>query len=192
MRPRRQSVIKNSIAYAAMVLGSGAMWVAIWLLNKYMMSFSSITPGIDLVYLPAGFRLLIILVFGVWGALGIFLFEPLLFFKEFANGTALQILATSTISAFSPLLVVSAFCRIAGIKRSMAGLKPFHLPILAFALSAITPFLFNVLFVVTGVNPASQFMRNYTAMATGDFLGCVLVIGLIKLAALLIASKRRR
>lgn len=166
-----------------MVVISGLLWVSVWILNKHMMSITHVTPGISLIFFPAGFRLLILLLFGGWGALGIFLFEPLLFLDEFGSGTALQMFATSAISGFSPWLVILVFCRLAHVRTSLAGLRPVHLPFLALAVSLVTPLLFNLLFVLMGMHPASEFMRNYLAMATGDFLGCVIVIGLIKLLA---------
>lgn len=169
---------------AGIVVFSGLFWNALWILNKQLMAPAQVTSGISLVFLPAGFRLLIILLFGGWGALGIFMFEPLLFFREFTGGSIAESLATSAISAFSPWLVTVLFCRAAGIRPSLAGLRPLHLPILALLLSLVTPLLFNLFFVAMGRHPAADFMRDYTAMAAGDFLGCVLVIGLIKLIAL--------
>lgn len=175
---------------AGLVILSGVMWDVLWLLNKQLTGSAEVTTGISLVFLPAGFRLLIILLFGGWGALGIFLFEPLLYFREFGTGSPLQVMVTAAISAFSPWIVTLLFCRAAGIRRSLEGLRPLHLPLLALALSLVTPLLFNVLFVVTGLHPAADFLRDFTAMAAGDFLGCVIVIGAIKLIALAARAAR--
>lgn len=183
MGPPLPPRLKSAAVHAGMVATSGVAWVILWMFNKHLTSAVQVTSGISLVYLPAGFRLLIILVFGGWGALGIFLFEPLLFFNEFEAGSAAEVFATSAISGFSPWLVTVLFCRAAGISPSLSGLRPAHLPTLALALSLVTPLIFNVFFVAVGRHPAADFMRDFAAMATGDFLGCVIVIGAIKLAA---------
>ncbi len=114
MGPPLPPRLKSAAVHAGMVATSGVAWVILWMFNKHLTSAVQVTSGISLVYLPAGFRLLIILVFGGWGALGIFLFEPLLFFNEFEAGSAAEVFATSAISGFSPWLVTVLFCRAAG------------------------------------------------------------------------------
>lgn len=186
----KQAIKQNpALVHAAFVIVSGVMWVAVWLLNKYLFNAAQVATGISLIYIPAGFRLLIILVFGIWGSLGIFLFEPLIYFVEFPTGTLGQILMTAGISAFSPLLVATVFCRMAGIRDSLTELKPRHLPIIAFAMALVTPLLFNIFFVLSGQHPAEHFARDYLAMATGDFFGCLLVISTIKAIAWVLKSR---
>lgn len=164
-----------------LVLTSAALWIASGAANTYLMSFSGFAQGIDLIYLPAGFRLLIVLLFGVWGALGIFLANPFLYQAEFGSGSAIQVIVNSLICGFAPFFTVKAFCRAADIEASLLQLKPIHLPLLALAVSVVTPVLLNVNFVVAGLKPMNAFMVNVAAMAAGDFLGCLLLIVLVRL-----------
>ena len=157
------------------------MWIALWALNHYLTRGLQVTNGISLVYFPAGYSLLVVLLFGFWGALGIFLFNPLLFLAEFTNGSTLDVLVTSAISGFSPLVVISLCRRAIGIESSLAGLSALHLPILALAVSLTTPLLFNAFYGISGLHPMESFWRDYIAMASGDFLGCAVVIGLIRI-----------
>lgn len=166
---------------AALVLTSGAIWCGVWLANMYLLSATKIAPGIDLVFLPAGFRLLIVIVFGVWGALGIFLADPIMFLIEFGNTGIRDMLINALIAGFAPYFTVKVFGRIAGIEGSLLQLRPIHLPMLALAVSVVTPFLFNLHFLLAGRTPASAFLPNFTAMAMGDFLGCLLVSVLARL-----------
>lgn len=160
---------------AALVATSGVMWCLIWLLNRYLMSGTNVAPGIDLVFLPAGFRLLIVIVFGVWGAIGIFLADPLMFMLEFGPSHVQEVLVNAAISGFAPYFTVRAFFRMAGIEGSLSKLRPVHLPLLALAVSVVTPLLLNLHFLAEGRQTVSQFLPNFTAMMTGDFLGCLLV-----------------
>lgn len=155
---------------------SAALWVAFWSLNKAFLSGTIVTTGINLVYIPAGIRLLIVLLFGVWGALGVFLTDPILFLSEFGSGTPFEIIVNSAISGFGPYLALKAACRLAGVSQDLSGLDPWHLPVLALAVSLFVPFLFNLHFLANGRHPIAEFGRNYAAMATGDFLGCFLVL----------------
>lgn len=160
---------------AALVVTSGVIWCGVWLANMYLMSGTKIAPGIDLVFLPAGFRLLIVIVFGVWGALGIFLADPLMFMIEFGNTGISAMLINALISGFAPYVTVRLFSRLAGIEGSLTQLRPVHLPLLALAVSLVTPLLFNLHFLLTGRTPPAAFLPNFTAMAMGDFLGCLIV-----------------
>lgn len=159
----------------ALVVTSALIWSAVWLANKYIMAGTNVAPGIDLVFLPAGFRLLLVVVFGFWGALGIFLADPFLFLVEFQQGSLFEVLVNALISGFAPYLTVRAFCRIAGIQGSLAQFRPIHLPLLALAVSVVTPLLFNLHFLLIGRTQPADFLHNFTAMMTGDFLGCLLV-----------------
>ena len=164
-----------------LVMTSAVLWIASSAANTYLMSFAGFAQGIDLIYLPAGFRLLIVLLFGVWGALGIVLANPFLYLAEFGDGSAIQVIVNSLICGFAPFFAVKAFCRAADIEASLLQLKPIHLPLLALAVSVVTPVLLNVNFVVAGLKPMNAFMVNVAAMAAGDFLGCLLLIVLVHL-----------
>jgi hypothetical protein len=167
---------------AALVVTSAALWSSIWIANKYLMAGTHVAPGIDLLFLPAGFRLLIVIVFGVWGALGIFLADPLMFMLEFEQGSLREVVINALISGFAPYLTVLAFCRLAGIRGSLTQLKPLHLPLLALAVSFVTPLLFNLHYLAEGRTPPQAFLHNFTAMMTGDFLGCLVVSILARVA----------
>lgn len=172
----------TTLLHASLVVTSALLWCATWLTNKYLMAGTNIAPGIDLVFFPAGVRLLLVIVFGVWGALGVFLADPLLFMLEFKHGSFSELLITAAISGFAPYLTVRAFCRLAGIGGSLTQLKPVHLPFLALAVSVVTPLLFNIHFVIQGREQPSEFLHNFTAMMTGDFLGCLFVSVLARVA----------
>lgn len=172
---------QSPLLNASLVVISGLLWCTVWLGNEALMADMNVAPGIDLIFLPAGFRLLIILVFGVWGALGITLADPLMFLRVFGAGSASDILTNALISGFAPYLTVKAFCRLAGIGSSLLQLKPLHLPLLALSVSIVTPVLFNLHFLLRGRETLDAFPQNLAAMVMGDFLGCFLVIGLVRI-----------
>ncbi|WP_374331980.1 hypothetical protein [Aestuariivirga sp.] len=166
----------------ALVVTSALLWSSVWLANKYLMAGTNVAPGIDLVFLPAGFRLLLVIVFGVWGALGVFLADPLMFMLEFQQGSFGEVLVNAAISGFAPYLTVRAFYRLVGIQGSLIQFKPIHLPLLALAVSVVTPLLLNLHFLLQGRERLGEFLHNFTAMMTGDFLGCLLVSVLARVA----------
>lgn len=175
---------------AALVVASAALWIGLWFLNAWMFAGLNYAPGIDLVYFPAGVRLVIVLVFGVWGAIGIALSNPLLFIFEFGRQPVGEMIVNSLIAGFVPLLTARACQWALGIGWSLEKLKPAHLPMLALAVSIATPLAFNLMFVISGLKPLAELPQNTAAMVLGDFLGCL--IGLVVAKLGLLALRRLR
>lgn len=184
---RQGSGQDSPLLNAALVMTSAVIWCVVWLANKYLMAGTHVAPGIDLVFLPAGFRLLLVIVFGIWGALGIAIADPLMFLVEFQQGSVIEVVINALISGFAPYITVRVFCRAAGIQGSLAQLRPIHLPLLALAVSVVTPLLFNLHYLLSGRSQPDLFLHNFTAMMTGDFLGCLLVSVVARLG---LAAKR--
>lgn len=160
----------------ALVLLSAVLWVAFWFLNSWLFSSLDYAAGISLVYFPAGVRLVIVLVFGVWGAIGIALSNPLLFIDVFGQQPVGELLLNAVIAGFVPLLVARSCQWLLGIGTSLENLRPAHLPLLALAVSIVTPLAFNIMFIAYGLKPASELLANVSAMAFGDFLGCLIAL----------------
>ena len=62
MDPRRPGEFKIN---ALLVVISAGLWAFFWFLNTWLFARLHYTDGISLIYLPAGIRLGIVLVFGV-------------------------------------------------------------------------------------------------------------------------------
>lgn len=159
-----------------LVAVSGVLWAGCWYFNKVFLADTLVTTGINYLFLPAGVRLLLVMLFGLRGALGIFLIDPFLFLQEYGPGSPAEVIGTSFIAAFAPYLAVLGFYRAANISPGLSGLKPLHLPMLALLVSLVTPLLFNLHFLLYHRHAEDDFARNFAAMATGDFLGCFAVL----------------
>ena len=165
----------------ALIMLSAVLWAGFWFLNSWLLSDLDYATGISLIYFPAGVRLLIVLVFGVWGALGIALSNPLLFIHAFGQQSIVELLLNSLIAGFVPLFVARACQRILGIGQSLENLRAVHLPLIALAVSIVTPLAFNLMFSVYELKPFASLAQNISAMALGDFLGCMFTLIIAKI-----------
>lgn len=165
----------------SLIIASALLWYCIGRAQFNWFTSAKFAPGIDLVYLPAGIRLGIVLIARVWGASGITIANTLLFADEFGSGSMGEAITNSAIAGFGPLLAVWVGCRILRIDINLGELKPWHLPVLALIVSVITPILFNIHFLVYGLKPFDQFAANICAMMLGDFLGCLAVLVAMKI-----------
>lgn len=181
-------LLNKHALHAALVAFSGIVWYGIGLVNMHWFTFANFGPGIDLVYLPAGFRLLIVLVARFWGAAGITLANTVLFVDEFGSGEIIEIITNSIIAGFGPLFAIWLCCNMLRIDIDLTHLGPKDLPIIALVVSVITPLLFNLHFMIYGIKPSQLFVQNVTAMMLGDFLGCLVVL-LTALIAIALAKR---
>lgn len=158
------------------------LWLVVSFLAKELLAFSHFADGIDLVYLPSGIRLLLLMIFGIWAAIGISIANAIAFLREFGAGSPIEIIVNSLVVGFSPFAALVAARNWLKIDSNLTTLKPLHLPVLALAASIASPFCLNVAFVVFGRKPIGEFLQNVSAMALGDFCGILLVIALVFLA----------
>lgn len=160
---------------------SAVSWAAFAYAYSVGFDFVKEAPGVHLVYLPAGLRLLLLLIFGVWGAIGIAIAHPIVVWTQYGSTSIAFTIAHSLISGFGGLLVLRMSQRLFGVSPSLEGLRPRHLPLLSLLMAVVMPLLFGFDLVAFDIRPASEVAMTYWAMLLGDFLGCFLVVAVVLL-----------
>ena len=164
------------------ILISGGLWAAFITFNYAFFDFAKFSTGIGFVFVPAGVRLGLILIFGGWGAWGITLFNPLAFGDEFNARSPVEIALISAIAGFAPYLAVRISYRVLKIGRNLQELLPIHLPIISLIAAVISAVANNVAFTLLGYQGHDRWIVNTTMMALGDFSGCFIVLLLMWVA----------
>lgn len=163
-----------------LTLVSGGLWISGWLVSQHVMGFAALASGISLIYLPAGVRLAILLMAGVWGAVGISLVFPLALTQVIGDASLSEVAVYSLVGGFAPYAAVVLVRRIAGVGKNLQSLRAGHLPLLAAAVSISSALAFNLAFAAFGRMPEGTFLSGFTAMAAGDFFGCLAVVVLVR------------
>lgn len=88
----------------AIVVLTAAAYVALFEINSLLFSGLSFSANADWIYLPSGLRLGFVLVFGVWGALGIAMASIGTNLLHYPSGDAATLVVAGLISGLSPLL----------------------------------------------------------------------------------------
>ena len=86
---------------------------------------------IYLVFLPAGSKLICILLFGVWGSIGDALALFLMVIHFISEGSLLAWTVYATVSSGATLLSVRFFMRYSRIDANLSNLKYWHIPFLS-------------------------------------------------------------
>jgi hypothetical protein len=147
-------------------------------INTYFLDYFSHSVGISWIFLPAGLRLLLTLMFASSGAIGIVISSILIniffYFEDLVLGIGAGIL-----SGLAPLLARYLSFKSMDLRANLSALNGPKLLNCILIFSLISPLLHQALF--TTLNPDNLFLENLGAMIFGDLIGTILVVYVAKL-----------
>lgn len=155
-------------------------------LNELLFTKLEFVRGINWIYLPAGMRLLCILLFAEAGAVGLLLVSWGVCFLYFFPDDVLRSFVGGVIAAAAPYLVYRGAGWLAGARTSLAGLTPTRLLAYAVVFSIASPLLHHIWFALRG---QENLLSGFLVMAAGDLVGTLVVLYSAK-AMLTLASPR--
>ncbi|WP_395685633.1 hypothetical protein [Aestuariivirga sp.] len=171
------------------VVSAGLLWALTHMLHDVYFPFLNHRPGIDLIFVPSGIRLLLLMIGGVWAAIGVCLGSLLLAGPEFGFDNFPDMVTIALISGFGTYAALRLTQWSFGITQHLGNLAPWHLPLISLCVAIGSSVVHNLAFVGLGVENWAKFADNTIAMAMGDFLGSLLVvafaIGLLRLYRIL-------
>lgn len=134
-----------------------------------------------LVFLPAGTKLICILLFGIWGSIGdaIALFFVTLHIRPNVSTTDALIYAVA--GSLITLLSIKFLLHLFKVKTNLSNLKYWHIPSISLLTSVLHAVIFNIVFseLQSGKTYDDQYLVRSVAMAFGDFTGIALIILLL-------------
>lgn len=173
---RRHHLQEKWTVRALIVVLSAIVWVGSFMLHERYLPFLAQAPGIDLVFVPSGLRLLAILIGGIWAVIGVSIGGIFLTGTEFQTMQPAIILAIGLCSGLCPYIALRASLRATGVEAGLGNLTAARLPLICLGVAIVSAVLHNLLFGALGVEQWSNFTVNVLAMAAGDFLGILLAV----------------
>jgi hypothetical protein len=179
------------LLHLAIAAISGLLFSLSFRLNQYFDAQFVYSAGISLLFLPAGVKLLAVLVgrlpaiigillVGIYLGMGIWPDKPMSTIVYFA----LVGLMTYPIAAFG---LMRAF----GIHQDLRNLRYAHILALSLAASVLNGIVHNLVYLTQGVTASDELWRKSAAMALGDFMGCFVVVALFHASMGLLRTLRR-
>ncbi len=179
----------------AICCASFLLFVVSFNLNEFFDSFARYAIGINLVFIPAGFKLLCLIVGGEAAAVGLLLSSVYVSMRVWDHTPVMQMVyfAIAAVgSYYVAVLLVKKFLR---IDDTLSNLRYLHIIILSAAASILNGTVHNVVYVWQDKVKIDDFFASAAAMVVGDFLGCFIVImffnACIDMACKVMDSKRR-
>ena len=142
-------------------------------------------PGISLVFLPAGIKLVAALVSGFWGVLGTVVALAYVAPDIWADQPLWFYIAYPAFGGFSSLAVALAMKHALGIGNNLHNLRLLHIPLIDLCATLVHGVVLNGFFVLVRIELAEDFWTRVFAMSVGDFFGSlIMLLGFAVLAKL--------
>lgn len=168
--------VPNPVVKLAIGCVSFFLFVFSFEINEYFDSFALYAPGINLIFIPAGFKLLCILTGGEAAAVGLLISSVYVSMRVWDHTPITQMVYFAFAGVGSYYLVVQAVKKLMKIDDSLHNLRYVHIIILSAAVSIANGTVHNIVYVWQDKVAPADFLSKSAAMVMGDFLGCFIVI----------------
>ena len=171
-----------------MVVATMVLFLLALGINELLFTHAEFSRGISWVYLPAGVRLLCTLLFGGAGAIGLLLVSWGVSFLYFFPDDPVRAFMGGILASAAPYLVYRLMHYHWDLQDHLRNLSPTRLLLGSLAFSIASPLLHHLWFAFAG--PEQDLLSGFIAMATGDFIGTILVLYTAKLVLAYWAPRR--
>lgn len=170
---------KNLAEWSTSFFISAFSYAALFYLNDWLTSSLVYGLGVNWIYLPAGLRLFLTLVFALPGAVGIAVASFLICWLGAFPQDLITCLGVGLISGFAPYLARIFVMSNISIAADLSDLSLPKLLLCILIYAALSAGLHQCWFATRGLDNAGS-VNHLMVMFIGDILGTVLLIALIK------------
>ena len=192
------SNLLSTYAHFTMLMRTGMMNVIIsvfaytllFYINSWITTELVFGLGVNWIYLPAGLRLFLTLIFGLPGAIGIAIASTLIsYYGELSSDLAICI-GTGLISGFAPYLArIFVFSNVK-LESDLSNLNLQKLLLCIVIYALMSAGLHQYWYAIVGLENTGS-VNHFAVMAIGDVMGSILLIALIKFGLDLLRRFRR-
>lgn len=162
-----------------LILISALLYAIFFGINSFLMESLTFSLGVNWIFLPAGLRLLLTLLFGMSGAIGISLTSILIALNFYFQHDLISGIGAGLLGGLAPYLAKLLVFKNMRLTSNLENLNGHKLLNCIFIYSLMSPMLHQTWFVVRGIN--DNFVEHVGVMFIGDLLGTLIIIYLAKL-----------
>ncbi len=170
-------------------LVSALAYAALFYINNWLMSHISYGLGVNWIYLPAGLRLFLTLIFGLPGALGIALASFLISYLGVFPHELTTCVGVGLISGFAPYLARIFVLSNLNISPDLNNLDLPKLVACILIYATLSAGLHQWWFAVRSIDESGS-LNHFLIMFLGDIFGTVLLIAVVKYGLNLLKAAR--
>jgi hypothetical protein len=159
-------------------------------LNHFLFQSLEFSKGASWIFLPSGLRLVFVLVFAEFGAVGIVLGSLCIGLQSYYIDDPVNAVIAGLLSGVCPLIARRACTYFLRVRPDLETLTPVALLQMAAVFAVISGLLHQAWYSLHG--QTDQFVSSAGVMALGDFTGTLVVLYVAKYALVAMHSSRSR
>jgi len=171
---------RNMTEAAVLVFVSAILYWLGFELQGWLFQFTEHVPGVNWFYLPAGLRVLLVLVAGLYGAVGIFAATVVIDLLHFQSLHGVVLLLTALASGFGAWVALALMRWRKAIGSDLKGLTSAALLQYALLYSGLNALLHQAIWGAFSRDGA-LFMVDIWPMFVGDLLGALFFLYVMKM-----------
>jgi hypothetical protein len=169
---------ERSRVFLVGVLISTLLYSALFFFNDWLTETVKYDLGVSWIYLPAGLRLFLILIFGLSGAIGIAAASFAISYFWAFPADLVTCIGIGLVSGFAPLLAKWVVVSNIPINNDLSNLSLQKIIFCVVVYALMSAGLHQYWFVLRGLESGS--LDHFLVMFVGDIAGSILLIALIK------------
>ena len=170
--------LKASSQFLTEIILSTALYMVFFYFNQFITQPLEFSMGVNWIFLPAGVRIFITLIFDYSGALGLALASLLINYIGFYGLDLTAILGIALICGAAPLLARYFVIHNLKVRADLNNISLKQLLVIIIAYSLLSSSLHQLWFVARGLDSGGW--NHFIVMFCGDVAGSILFIALIK------------
>ena len=178
-------------SHVATAVTSGILFSLSFRLNQYFDEQFVYSAGISLLFLPAGVKLLAVLVGRLPAIVGLLVVSIYLGAGIWPDKAMTSIVYFAVVSLMTYPIAAFGWMRLLNIRQDLSNLRYHHIVLLSLAASVLNGVVHNWLYWSQGVTTSDELWQKSAAMAMGDFMGCFVVVALFHAATGVLRRARR-
>jgi hypothetical protein len=178
-------------SHLATAVTSGILFSLSFRLNQYFDEQFVYSAGISLLFLPAGVKLLAVLVGRLPAIVGLLVVGIYLGAGIWPDKPMATIVYFAVVSLMTYPIAAFGLMRLLHIQPDLSNLRYHHIVLISLAASVLNGVVHNWLYLTQGVTASEELWEKSAAMAMGDFVGCFVVVALFHAITGVLRSARR-
>ncbi len=179
-------------SHIATAAASGILFSLSFRLNQYFDEQFVYSAGISLLFLPAGVKLLAVLVGRLSAIVGLLVVGIYLGAGIWPDKSMASVVYFAIVSLMTYPIAAFGLMRLLHIRHDLSNLRYHHIVLLSLAASVLNGIVHNLLYITQGVTSSEELWQKSAAMALGDFMGCFVVVALFHAATGVLRGERNR
>jgi len=165
-------------SHIATAVASGIVFSLSFRLNQFFDDQFVYAAGISLLFLPAGVKLLAVLVGRLPAIIGLLVVGIYLGCGIWPDQPLSSVVCFAAVSLMTYPIAAFGLMRWLHIRHDLSNLRYHHIVLLSLAASVLNGVVHNWLYLTQGITASEELWHKSAAMAFGDFMGCFVVVAL--------------